>query len=114
MLLNKHQIFAFDDLESKVVDMKAEWGGDVKIKCLSVAEQLENDAFIAQNPSEIEMAIKLIVLSCVDENNNKLFSDDDFNFLKEKKMKSLGKLVKEILKLNRQEAEDVDNLAKNS
>ncbi len=112
MSLNKHQIFAADDLAEKYVDMP-EWGGDVKIKALSVAEQLDYDAFLAKAPSEMDMAIKLILLGCIDDKNNKLFNEDDADLLKNKKSDSIFKLVSEIIKLNQQRPQDVDNLAKN-
>lgn len=113
MSLNKHQIFASNDLKEAFVEMP-EWGGKVKIKALSVQEQLDYDNFLATKPKEIEMALHLIIVACVDENNNKLFSEDDINLLKQKNSSNLFKLVSEILKLNKQDANDVDELAKNS
>jgi len=112
MSINKHQIFASNDLKEKFVAMP-EWGGDVKIRALSVHEQLEYDAFIATEPKEIDMALHLILAACVDDNNSKLFNIDDLELLKQKSSKNLFYLVNEILELNKQKADDVENLAKN-
>lgn len=113
MSLNKHQIFASNDLKESFVDMP-EWGGKVKIKALSVQEQLDYDAFLVTKPKEIEMALHLIIMACVDNNNNKLFNEKDIDSLKQKNSQNLFKLVNEILKLNNQNANDIDELAKNS
>lgn len=113
MSLNKHQIFACNDLKESYVDMP-EWGGKIKIKALSVQEQLDYDAFLASKPKEVEMALHLIIIACIDENGNKLFDENDLPLLKKKNSANLFKIVSEILKLNKQDANDVDDLAKNS
>lgn len=112
MSINKHQIFASNDLREKFVDMP-EWGGVVKIRALSVKEQLVYDEFLTTKPKEIEMALHLIILACVDDNNQKLFDNSDLELLKQKSSKNLFYLVHEILSLNKQESEDADSLAKN-
>lgn len=112
MALNKHQIFACNDLKEKLVDMP-EWGGEIKIKALSVAEQLEYDAFISSDPKEIDMALHLIMVACVDSDNKKLFDSSDVELLKNKSSKNLFRLVNEILSLNKQNPDEVDSLAKN-
>ena len=112
MSINKHQIFASNDLREKFVDMP-EWGGAVKIRALSVKEQLEYDEFLSTEPKEVEMALHLIIVACVDDNNQKLFDLSDLELLKQKSSKNLFHLVHEILSLNKQEPENSDSLAKN-
>lgn len=109
-MLNKHQIFAFNDLKEKVVHI---WGGELKIRALSVKEQLEYDAFLATEPKEVEMALHLIIAACIDDNGNRLFEETDIPYLKEKNSKNLFHLVHEILSLNKQDDKDVEDLAKN-
>jgi len=112
MSLNKHQIFANDDLSEQFVDMP-EWGGKVKIKAFSAREQLEMIDFIEKEPSEIQVAIKFIILSCVDEHNNKLFTEDDIDNLMKKKAMHLAELANKIATLNKQDGDAVEDLAKN-
>lgn len=112
MALNKHQIFATNDLKEKLIEMP-EWGGSVKIRALSVKEQLDYDAYIATEPKEIDMALQLIMFACVDDNNNKLFNKDDIELLKQKSSKNLFKLVHEILDLNKQNPKNQEDLLKN-
>lgn len=112
MLLNKHQIFAADDLRNEIVAMK-EWGGDIKIRVMSVREQLNFDKFLASKPDDKEMAFFLIVKSCIDENNQPLFTEDDIQFLEQKSADSILKLFQAILALNKQRPDDVEKLAKN-
>lgn len=113
MALNKHQIFASNDLKESFVDVP-EWGGKVKIRALSVQEQLDYDEYLATKPKEIDMALRLIVTACVDTENKKLFSEDDVSNLKQKNSSNLFKLVEAILSLNKQNTAQVDELAKNS
>lgn len=114
MILNKHQVFAADDLRTKVVDMTTEWGGDVKIKMMNAGEQLDFDDFLDSNPGNKEIAFKLIIKCCVDDEGKKLFTDEDMQFLKMKSSESLMKLFHEILSLNKQNKDDNVDLAKNS
>lgn len=112
MLLNKHQIFAADDLKFKIVNMQ-EWGGDVKIRVMTVGQQLEFDKFIASNPDDKEMAFYLIIRSCLDEDDKPLFNDDDKELLKNKSSESILHLFNEILELNKQQPGNVEDAAKN-
>lgn len=114
MLLNKHQVFAADDIKTNIVDMQKEWGGDVKIKVMSVGEQLAFDEFINSQPDDKQLAFYLITRSCVDEDNKLMFNDSDIEFLKQKSPESILKLFNAILDINRQQPADVENLAKNS
>lgn len=112
MSLSKHQIFASNDLKEEFVDIP-EWGGKIKIKTFSAREQLDLLDFLEKKPTELDMAIQFILLGCVDSDNKKLFNIDDVHLLKEKNAANLIKLAKRISDLNKQGADDVDNLAKN-
>ncbi len=111
--LTKHQIFAANDLKSKIVNME-EWGGDLEIRVMSVKEQLDFDKFIAEKPDDRTMAFYLIVRSCIDENGKRLFNDEDIEFIQNKSSDSILKLFDAILELNKQKPDDVEKLAKNS
>ena len=112
MSLNKHQIFAANDLKEAFVDVP-EWGGKVKIKALSVQEQLDYDAFLAKKPAEIDMALHLIITACIDDNGGKLFNLEDCEMLKKKNAANLFRIVEKILDLNKQNSGQVEELAKN-
>ncbi len=113
MSVSKHQIFASNDLREALIDIP-EWGGKVKIKALSVQEQLDYDSFLATKPKEIDMALHLIIVGCINDDGTKKFDIDDISELKKKNSENIFKLVAGILTLNKQSPEDVDNLAKNS
>ena len=112
MSLNKHQIFAAKDLKESFVEVP-EWGGKVKLKALSMQEQLDYDTFLSNKPNEIDAALRLVILACVDDSDNKLFNEEDLKELKKKDSVNLLKVVEAILELNNMKAKSVDNLAKN-
>jgi hypothetical protein len=113
MALNKHQIFASNDLKESFVEVP-EWGGKVRIRALSVQEQLDYDEFLQTNPKEVDMAIQLIITATINDDGKKTFSKEDIPSLKEKSLDNLFRVVDAILKLNKQSPQDVDELAKNS
>jgi len=114
MLLNKHQIAIAKDLKEEIVPMP-EWGGDIKIRVLSVKEQLEFDNFMSKNQDSQDAAIYLIVKSCINEDGSLMFDDNeqDLELLRQKNASSILKLFKHIMDLNKQQPDDIEKLAKN-
>lgn len=112
MLLNKESILAADDIKTEIIPVP-EWGGDVKIKAMSVKEQLDFDEYLSKNAGPHDMAFYLVVKSCVDESGSRLFTDEDVTLLHKKSSKPLMRIVEAIMSLNKQRDGDVEELAKN-
>lgn len=114
MLLNKHAVFACNDLKTKDIDMTKEWGGTVRIRVLSAGEQLELDKYQKEDTEDFPFI--LIMKCCITEDNKPLFDnpDEDIKFLKQKSSEGIIKLYKEVITLNKQNPGDVEELAKNS
>jgi hypothetical protein len=112
MLLNKESILAVDDIKTEIVSVP-EWGGDVKIRAMSVKEQLDFDEYLSKNTDHRDMAFYLVVKCCVDESGDRLFTDNDIELLHKKSSKPLMRIVEAIMSLNKQRDGDVEELAKN-
>lgn len=112
MLLNKDNILKAVDRKSAVVDMTAEWGGDVRIMVMSLGEKLALYEMVEKNPDK-NFLLYWILQCCVDDEGNKLFSAEDEKALEQKDSKSILKLYEEIRKLNNEDVAE-DELAKNS
>lgn len=96
-LLSAADILAKDDVE--VVDVEVpEWGGTVRLQGLTGAEAAHFVDVIAKDKSG--SAVKIVAMSCVDENGYKLFSEEQVERLKEKSLKALMRLQREAMRLN--------------
>lgn len=118
-MLSRDQILGADDLEKKEVDVP-EWGGSVYVRALSGKQrnQLEMIAlrYSDQNDlSALENYNGLIAAwSIVDENGNRLFTDDEVGLLMEKSASALNTIVEEARELSGITEEDVEEIAGNS
>ena len=112
-LLNREQFLSAQD--SKFVEVALpELGGEVRIKSLSIAEQLQFEATATTSKSQNELVFDLILISCVDDDNKQMFRKEDLTAIKAKSASSITKLFKAILALNNLDEDEVDGLAKNS
>jgi len=111
-LLNKHQFLAKDDFEYKDVYIK-ELDGEIRIRALSVEDQLAFEKDASELEQGSELMFSLILKCCVDENNNTLFEETDLKDIKKKSANVVVTLFQEILKINRIGQEEIDDLAKN-
>jgi hypothetical protein len=103
-----------------------EWGlsGEdaIIVKGLTGAEREEYEQSClkpgeAGQPSEViykDMKIKLVIRSCYDHEDKRIFMDSDASWLGEKSAMSLQRLYNVAAKLSALSAEDVKELAKNS
>lgn len=111
MALTKEQILAANDLKTVVVDMSKEWGGDVIIRELSLKDRIYLEDLAEKDPNA-NFTISMLLMTCVDENGNKLFTQEDLDALCDKNIDAVMKLFKEIkilCKLDRTQ----DDIAKN-
>lgn len=118
-LLTKDQILGADDLPTKDIFIE-EWGGTVRIRCLTGAER---DAFegdvTSTNGSNVtinyrNMRAKLLARCLVGEDGRRLFKESEVVELGKKSSKVITRLFDEARKLSGMTAEDVEELAGNS
>ncbi len=109
MLLTKEQVH---DVESKVIDVP-EWGGEVKIRAMPTCDRIEFEKKQAACKTELESIVNLLIYTIVDDNNKRIFSDDDFNLLAEKSAKVLVKLFEVAIDLNTLTNAKMEEKAKN-
>ncbi len=98
-MLNKHQIFAAQDIKTAVVDMTAEWGGEVKVKVMSLGDKLELSRLAEKHPDK-NFILFTVIKCCVDENNKPLFTADDEEMLLTKDAENILKVYKAIQDLS--------------
>ena len=116
MLLSRDQILQADDLQTEDVEVP-EWGGSVRVRGLLGSER---DAFEASmvhmrgnGQRELRLAnmrARLVVMSVVDENGRRMFTDADVKALGDKSAAALDRVFDAARKLSRLTNRDVAEL----
>lgn len=119
MLLTKEDILKVEDLDYEEVEVP-EWGGTVRIRCLTAAERDSFEASIYEirgtgDPRLIRENFRanLVARTLVDEKGNRLFSDKEIALLGKKNAKALNRLFGIAQRLNALTKEDEDEFIKN-
>lgn len=124
-LLTKAQILAADDLLREVVEVP-EWGGEVMVRGLDGAarDQYEAEFLLigeiqaGERPTyELDLLnarARLVALSVVDENDQRIFSDEDVVALGKKSSQALDRVYEVAQRLSGLSKKDVEELRKNS
>ena len=105
MILSKDNIFAADDLDVQEVEV-SEWGGSVLIRPFTIADREKFEGWGDKSRGAKgkrtgnELLCFMITASVVDEQGNRVFTDNDVEQLKEKNSSVIDYLAKEIQKLN--------------
>lgn len=119
MLLGKEAILKAQDLTFEEVEVK-EWGGKVRIRTLTGTERDEYEMqLFSTKGKNVEwnrknFRSKLLVLTIVDEKNQRLFTEKDIDALGAKNSQPIDMLATIAMKINGIMAKDVDDLTKNS
>lgn len=111
-LINKEQFLQNTACEHKDVHIE-ELGGEIRIKAMSIADQIKFEEESANTKNQNELIFQLILNCCIDENGEKLFEQEDLEIIKERSAPVVIKLFQEILKVNKLDEEEIDKLAKN-
>jgi hypothetical protein len=117
-LLNKDQILAADDLPYEDVEIP-EWGGTVRIRTMTGAERdaWEAGITVVKGGKSIvdptNFRAKLVVITVVDDEGNRIFSDGDAPALGRKNGAALDRAYSVSRRLNGITSEDEKELAKN-
>ena len=116
MVLSKEQILQADDLRRESVDTP-EWGGEVLLRELRGRER---DAFeegsldSKRNVSMANMRARLVAMSAIDEEGERLFTAKEATELGDKSATALNRLFEVCCRLSGITESDVDKLEKNS
>jgi len=119
IILTRDAILKAEDLPRELIEVP-EWGGSLYIRALTGTER---DAFeasvVEQRGKSTKMNLrniraKLVALTVVNEDGERLFSDADIKLLGGKSAAVLDRLFEVAQKLSGLRDEDVDELAKNS
>jgi hypothetical protein len=98
MFLTKEQILEADDLPTEEVEA---WGGKVLVIALSAEERENLRLGMGENENDLlKVAIKLVSLTVVDENKNRVFSEEDIEALEKKSAKEIDKVFAVAQKLS--------------
>jgi hypothetical protein len=117
-LLNRNQILAADDLPFEDVEVP-EWGGTVRARTMTGFERDAWEAGITvvkDGKSTVDptnFRAKLVAITVVDEEGNRLFSDSDAFDLGKKNGAALDRVYSVSRRLNGITSEDEKELEKN-
>jgi len=116
-MLNREDILKADDLPFEDVEVP-EWGGIVRVRALMASERDRGEAMTyldskgnVTTPQDIRA--KLVAFCCVDDEGNRLFSEDDISALAKKSARAMNRLWAVASRLSAVLSSDVDALAKN-
>jgi hypothetical protein len=117
MLLSREQILGADDRRTEDVAVP-EWGGTVRVRALSGAERDAYEASIvtvrpdgSSRVSLKNLRGRLVSLSVVDEEGNRVFSEEDAVALGEKSASALERVFDVARRLSGLSEDDVAELA---
>lgn len=116
-LLTKEQILGAKDLVKEELEI-SEWGGMVTVRTLTGAERdlFEREVFIDGDVDKRNMEnfrAKLVSLTLIDSEGNRMFSFDDLKALGSKSACALDKVFAVAQRLAGLRKEDVEELTKN-
>jgi hypothetical protein len=116
-LLSREQILTASDIRTEDVEVP-EWGGSVRVRALT---GVERDAYettivnIRSDGSKVmnlrNLRARLVAVSCVDEDGNRLFTDADAMELGNRSASALERVFDVAQKLSGLSASDVEELA---
>lgn len=120
MILSKEQILAASDLKTASVDVP-EWGGEVMVRMMSGTDRDEWEASLVtvaedgtRKPNMTNLRVKLVALTLVGEDGQRMFSVDEIGHLAGKSAAALNRVFEAAQKLNGLGANAEADAVKNS
>ncbi|MGM0409188.1 MAG: hypothetical protein ACQEQF_00380 [Bacillota bacterium] len=121
--LGRDEILGADDKDVKVVDVP-EWGGKVRVSTITAEKRDKFEASMFQirnfgtknqkaEYKQENLRARLVAYTVVDEDGNRIFSENDIKKLGEKSAKALDRVFEVAQELNGISDEDVDEMTKN-
>ena len=117
-LLSKEAILQAQDLPTELVPVP-EWGGEILVRGLTGAERDAFEQSIVEQRGKStrinlrNLRAKLVAMTVVDEQGNRLFSDDEAEALGRKSAAALNRVFEVAQRLSGLRPEDVEELAGN-
>jgi len=115
MFLTKEQILNSDDLKKELVEFP-EWGGEAFVRTLTGTERDLFESKIVGKNGGVNMEnlrARLVSLTLVNEEGDRIFTDDDVKELGRKSSSALSRAFNAAQKLNKITDDDVEELVKN-
>lgn len=117
-LLNRESIRNADDIKFEDVTVP-EWGGAVRVRALSGTERDKFEAAIVGDRKSRSLKLdnlraRLVAMSIVDENNQRIFSDADIPWLGKKSAAALQRVYAVCQRLSGLSDAEAEELAGNS
>lgn len=110
--LGKNAILSADDFQYDVVSCP-EWGGDVRVRGLTAADQSFISKLSNSDKKEV-LTLNVFIRGVVDENGERIFTTDDFNELKKKPYAVIERVALKIIELTSNgSADTIEELRKN-
>lgn len=113
-ILNKDQILQADDKKTEKVEVP-EWGGTVIIRTLTGTERDQfEESILSGNKRDFKgVRAKLVALSIIGENGERLFTFEEAKLLGEKSARALDRVFGVAQRLSGFTNKDVEELAEN-
>lgn len=118
-LLTKEQILKVKDIETRTVNVP-EWGGDVLVRSLSATERdYFESKLVDQSGGKVRANLqnikaRLASMAIVDEEGNRVFSEQEIAILGTKSAAALNRISEAITDMSGISKKDMDELAGNS
>ena len=112
MILGKDAIFGITDLEYTELDVP-EWGGTIRLQSLTGADANAIGAMSQKDVFTSDALVRLVIMSVVDAEGNKVFTDDNRDELNKRNAQVLIRIGQAALKLNGLSKEAIEDAAKN-
>jgi hypothetical protein len=119
MPLTRDQILEAKDIATETVAVP-EWGGEVQVRGMSGLERDQYEASLMQmrgnNPqwNFANARARLVARTAIDENGQRLFTDDDVRLLAKKSAVALQRVYDVATRLSGLSPQDMEDLTKNS
>lgn len=117
-VLNRDAILQANDLPTERVEVP-EWDGEVIVRGLTAAERDQFEQSIVETRGKDtrvnlrNIRAKLVALTVVDEEGNRIFRDEDVELLGRKSATAINRIFEVAQRLSGLRPEDVDELAGN-
>ena len=97
-ILSASDILNAEDLDTVDVEVEA-WGGAIRLQALSAAEAIKfTDSLKGDGKKNAN--VRIVLLSAIDEDGNRLFDNKELASLKEKNLRILNEIATKALVLN--------------
>jgi hypothetical protein len=111
-MLTKEQILAQNDLRTEQVEVP-EWGGSVTVRAMTSRERDAYEASMVEGDKYVNVRARLVASCLVDENGERMFSDEDAEALGNKGASAMNRIFNVVTRINGFSDSDLEDLEKN-